>query len=218
MFSLRHARGRYTAERASQLSGVPKSTVYDWQRERIYVPDYAGGTPMAWSYRDLVYLRVLAWLRQNRMPRPIASEHVAKLKAHVAAGHDVTDLWADSRHLGVEGDGAEAFEAPGVLFPEFLARFDITDALHEEFRQKHLWGPDLVTPSDLTYISPWVLGGDPCLDGTRIQTASVFTLRTERGLRTEDIVELYPDLDADRVEDAFDLEVRLRGTEELIGA
>lgn len=52
--AMRHPRGRYSADRASQLSGVPTSTIYDWQRNDIYVPDFGGASPMAWSYRDLV--------------------------------------------------------------------------------------------------------------------------------------------------------------------
>jgi uncharacterized protein (DUF433 family) len=217
MYSLRTARGRYAADRAAQLSGVPKSTVYDWQRNDVYVPDYAHGTPMAWSYRDLVYLRVLAWLRQNGMPRPLASERVSLLKAHVAAGNTVTEVVADSRHMGIDGDGAEKFEAPSVLFPDFLSTFNVLDAV-EEFGQRRLWGPDLVAPTKLTYISPWVLGGDPCVDGTRIQTAALFTLRTDRGLSAEDVLALYPDLDSQRVDDAYGLERRLRGLDDLAPA
>jgi hypothetical protein len=38
-YALRHPRGRYTAERASQLSGIPRSTVYDWRREDVFEPD-----------------------------------------------------------------------------------------------------------------------------------------------------------------------------------
>jgi len=59
-FSLRHARGRYAVERTAQLSGVPKSTCYDWRREGILVPDYSSASPVMWSYRDLVLLRLLA--------------------------------------------------------------------------------------------------------------------------------------------------------------
>src|SRR5829696_8281996 len=65
LHALRHPRGRYAADRAAQLSGIPRSTLYDWQRADVYVPDFAGGSPMAWSYRDLVFVRVLAWLRND---------------------------------------------------------------------------------------------------------------------------------------------------------
>jgi hypothetical protein len=60
LHSLRHARGQYKADRAAQLSGIPRSTLYDWQRSDVLVPDFAGASPMAWSYRDLVFVRVLA--------------------------------------------------------------------------------------------------------------------------------------------------------------
>lgn len=62
-YALRHPRGRYNADRTSQLSGVPKSTVYDWRRDGILVPDFTAANPSMWSYRDLVLLRLLAWLR-----------------------------------------------------------------------------------------------------------------------------------------------------------
>lgn len=94
--SLRHARGRYPADRAAQLSGIPRSTLHDWQRNGVYVPDFAGGSPMAWSYRDLVFVRVLAWLRNDvRTPRPVAAERVSTLKRHISSGKRVTMLHAD---------------------------------------------------------------------------------------------------------------------------
>ena len=52
LFAFRHPRGRYTTERAGQLSGVPARTLYDWAKEGVLAPDYPG-RPMAWSYRDL---------------------------------------------------------------------------------------------------------------------------------------------------------------------
>lgn len=62
---LRSPRGRYSAERAAQLSGVPQRTVYDWQAKKVWVPDYAKASPMQWSYRDLVFLRLLLWFRRR---------------------------------------------------------------------------------------------------------------------------------------------------------
>lgn len=216
--SLRHPRGRYPADRASQLSGIPISTIYDWQRHGIYVPDYRNGRPMAWSYRDLVYLRVLAWLRSEGMPRPEAAEHVRHLRAHVSSGHEVHELRADRTSFLPDGDVLAPFNGASVLFPDMLARFDLVGAAVEEIDRERIWGPDLVTPSERTYISPWVLGGDPCIDETRIQTASVFALREDRGLEIADVIELFPDLEADAVDDAHRLERRLRGLETVAAA
>jgi uncharacterized protein (DUF433 family) len=214
--AMRHPRGRYSAERASQLSGVPASTVYDWQRNDIYVPDFAGATPMAWSYRDLVYLRLLAWLRQLKMHRPVAAERVLEAKKYVAAGHDLRNIRATSESVMFDDETTDRKTGANLLpfedFTGLLSVFDLLDPV-EELGKYPLWGPDLVTPSTHTYISPWVLGGDPCVENTRIPTATILALHEERGLSTAQIVELYPGLGPAAAEDAYTLEKRLRGIE-----
>src|SRR5437588_3324815 len=105
MYALRHPRGRYSADRASQLSGVPRSTLYDWRRESVYAPDFDGASPVAWSYRDLVYLRLLAWLRQLGMPRPRASDRVAAVKQRVVDGAEIRRIRTDGRTLVLDDDG-----------------------------------------------------------------------------------------------------------------
>ena len=214
--AMRHPRGRYSADRASQLSGVPTSTVYDWQRSDIYVPDFGGASPMAWSYRDLVYLRLLAWLRQLKMPRPKASEWVTEVKQYVAEGNELRMIRATAESVVFDDETTDRKTGANLLpfddFTGLLSVFDLLDPV-EELGKRPLWGPDLVTPSVHTYISPWVLGGDPCVENTRIPTATILALHEERGLSTAQIVELYPGLKPDAAEDAYELEKRLRGIE-----
>ena len=216
-YALRHPRGRYPADRASQLSGVPRSTLYDWRREAIYVPDFDGASPLAWSYRDLVYLRLLAWLRQLGMPRPRASERVAVVRVLVAEGAEIRSIRTDGRTLVLDDDGAVQLGDQNLLpFDDFLGllrTFDLLDPIDELRRRggHRVWAPDLVTPSEHTFISPWVLAGDPCVHRTRIPTAAIHALRIDRGLSTADIVDLYPGLAPEAADDAYRLERRLRG-------
>ena len=215
LHSLRHPRGRYPADRAAQLSGIPRSTLYDWQRAGVYVPDFVGGNPMAWSYRDLVFVRVLAWLRNDvKTPRPVAASRVLALKSYISAGKPVTMLHADRDTLAVDGDVSAPLDGSSRLFTDMLKSFDLTAAVEDFGRHATLWGPNLITPSAHTYISPWVLGGDPCVERTRIQSSSIYTLRTERGLDVAEIVSLYPGLKESAAQDAYELESRLRGTYE----
>ncbi|HEY8200560.1 MAG TPA: DUF433 domain-containing protein, partial [Actinomycetota bacterium] len=89
--------------------------------------------------------------------------------------------------------------------------FDLLEPIDELSRRGHrVWAPDLVTPSEHTFISPWILAGDPCIQGTRIPTSAVHALRGERGLSNADVVELYPGLTLEGAEDAYLLERRLR--------
>jgi uncharacterized protein (DUF433 family) len=54
------------------------------------------------------------------------------------------------------------------------------------------------------------MGGEPVVRATRIPTASLHALHSERGLDAERIVALYPELDSEQVDDAIALEDRLR--------
>ncbi len=218
-YSLRHPRGRYLADRASQLSGVPRSTLYDWRRETVYLPDFHRASPVAWSYRDLVYLRLLAWLRQLGMPRPRAAERTAEVRQLVAQGAEIRSIGTDGRTLVLDEKGTVQLGDQNLLpFDDFfglLRTFDLLKPIDELRRRGRgrVWAPDLVTPSQHTFISPWVLAGDPCIHRTRIPTSAVHALRTDRGLSNADIVELYPGLTPEAADDAYRLERRLRGIE-----
>jgi uncharacterized protein (DUF433 family) len=219
MYALRHARGRYDNARTSQLSGVPGSTIYEWRRNNVYVPDFTGDSPAAWSYRDLVYLRLLAWLRQGGMERHIASEQVLRVKTEVASGRDVRFLFANRETLVADEERTSRVTGESLLpFDDLFELFRTFDLLEpvKELRGSHpsrLWAPNLVTPSSLTFISPWVMAGDPCIVRTRIPTASVHALREERGLSNVEIVKLYPGLTVEAADDAYLLERHLRGHE-----
>ncbi|MGI9156816.1 MAG: hypothetical protein ACR2FG_09295 [Marmoricola sp.] len=58
--------GCYDAHRAAALSGVPKSTVYDWARKEVVVPSISPRQEKLWSYADLMALRIVSWLRRPK--------------------------------------------------------------------------------------------------------------------------------------------------------
>ena len=219
--ALRHERGRYSAERASQLSGIPKSTVYNWRRERILEPDFTVATPVMWSYRDLVLLRLLAWLRQGGMQRPLAAKKIRYVKKKLSSGAGIRLIHATRQDLVLDDAHGTAFDddrdnlLPSSDFYGLLATFDLHEPI-KELRSSHdrpVWAPNLVTPSEHSFISPWVMAGDPCVERTRIPTAAIYALRSERALPVGAIVELYPGLTAQAAQDAIRLEGRLRGVD-----
>jgi uncharacterized protein (DUF433 family) len=224
-YYLRHARGNYMAERASQLSGVPISTVYYWRRIGVYIPDFSEATPAAWSYRDLVYLRLLAWLRQLGMERGKARDAVTQVARMIQADETPRYLRADSQSLLVDSERTPRFEGHPNHLPfddlnGLLSTFDLHEPVEELRRDGHrAWAPHLIMPSKCTRISPLVMAGDPCIEKSRIPTSAVFALREDRGLSAHDIVELYPDgLTEEAADDAYLLERRLRGYDLPISA
>ncbi len=212
--ALRSPRGRYDSHRASQLSGIPRSTIYDWKRAKILVPDFFSARPIAWSYRDLVYLRLLAWLRHTGMERPLASRLVSTIRSEIQTGDRIDSIRSDGRIILRDEEtvtrysGENIFELDGLA--KMMDEFDLLEPIEEEFGDRPLWGPDLVNPSDYTFISPWVMAGEPCVNETRIPTSTLHALKEERGLLVENVIALYPGLKPEAVNDAWNLEQKLR--------
>jgi len=213
--ALRVARGSYGAERAAQLSGVPTRTVYHWAQTGALVPDYVA-SPKAWSYRDLVYLRLTAWLRTTRLPLPSVVELVSDWRKVFARADDPDSTLVSTDGVGVSlGEGFDVDTLTGqtvfATMVSTVATFDLLAPLEADgLGQTQLWGPNLVRPSKHTSISPWVLRGEPVIKGSRLSTGAIYALRTQRRLQPTDIVELYPGLSAQSVDDALALETRLR--------
>jgi uncharacterized protein (DUF433 family)/DNA-binding transcriptional MerR regulator len=209
--ALRSPRGRYPGPRAAQLSGVPRSTVYDWAREGVLVPDYAGAKPRLWSYRDLVFLRLLARMRHAGIDRAEAAADIAALRERLSRPDaDITKVRI--RDGLFVGDATEEIRTGQRALPDVLGlvqEFDLLEPI-EGVSKRAMWGPDLLQPSPHTYISPQVMGGEPCVDASRVPTASVMALVEQRGLSSDNVVRLYPQLTAEGVADAVDLEQRMR--------
>ncbi|MEX2620736.1 MAG: DUF433 domain-containing protein [Egibacteraceae bacterium] len=175
------------------------------------MPDYLNASPMMWFYRDLVFLRLLARMRQHGIRREQAADDVAELRKLLASpGSQVTTVRIGDRlFVGDDtyelGTGQQAFEE--VL--ELTHQFDLLEPI-EGVNRVPTWGPDLVEPSAHTYISPHVMGGEPCVDFTRIPSTAVLALVEARGLDTAKIVRLYPQLTPEGIDDAVAHERRLR--------
>ncbi len=211
MRALRSPRGRYGAERAGQLSGVPSRTLYDWAKAGVLVPDWFAALPRGWSYRDIVFARALAWLRHRGLERPVAAKQLELLRTRITDGAIDPLIRTDGAVVLLgesnvdELSGQQVFD--GIV--GLLDVFELTEPI-EGVSTREIRGPNLVRPSIHTHISPWVVGGEPCVDASRITSASLYALHTDRGLVTEQVLELYPQLSREPIDDAIELEVELR--------
>lgn len=214
--ALRTPRGRYDATRAAQLSGVPARTVYHWATHHVLVPDHGNLRPKAWSYRDLVFLRLTAWLRGHGLALGDVVARVSEWRAHFELAPEDATTQVHTDGVGVSlgplktdlVSGQEAFDE----LVSYTVKFDLLAPVGDidHLGRRRLWGPNLVRPSAQTAMSPWVLGGEPCLRHTRIPTASLYVMRRDRGLSAHDLAELYPEVDEASIEDGLTLESRLR--------
>ena len=204
--------GCYDARRTAALSGVPRSTVYDWARKGVVVPSISPEREKLWSYADLMALRIVSWLRHPKRLdgdlRPAsAMPHVRD--ALVQLDEQGLDLWdgrAGASPLYVDPTGKIVIVAPeathdlsgqGVLseWLDLLGPFEGTDGA----------GPDLRRPREHLRIVPGKYAGEPHLDGSRLTTVTIAAL-AGRGYTLDDVARLYPDETRESLEEAIDLE------------
>jgi uncharacterized protein (DUF433 family) len=211
-------RGAYPANRAAALSGVPKSTVHYWAREEILVPNLSAQRVKLWSYRDLLALRTIAWLRATKTAPDGHIVPATTMRAVRRALRDLDELdlelWTEdeSPNVAVDRRGQLVIDPHGrprrpggqhlldADLLDLLRPFEISTALH---------GPDLVVPRPRLRIVPGKLAGAPHNHRTRIETEALAAL-AHRGMQTAKIIRLYPIIDSADVDQALDLERQLQ--------
>ena len=91
--------GCYDARRTAALSGMSRSTVYDWARKGIVTPSISPEREKLWSYADLMALRIVSWLRQPKRladdVRPASAMSEVR-RALAELDKSGLDLWDDS--------------------------------------------------------------------------------------------------------------------------
>lgn len=198
--------GCYSAARAAALSGVPKSTVYDWARKGVVVPSVSPVHEKLWSFQDLLVLRAVHWLRRRKdeVPASPMPQVRAALEQTVMDGRNP---WTDpsiritvdlTGRIFVEASG-EPRDVHGQSTWEFTERLDLLGAFDHSSH--------LVSPTEHIAIRPSRLSGEPHLRDTRITTLDLAALAAD-GYENGQIAELY-ELSVERVEEAIQYEERL---------
>lgn len=199
--------GHYEAERAAALAGVPRSTLYHWARTGLIVPSISPEREKLWSYRDLLTLRLVRWLRTPKDDLGIARTTMTEVRELLEKiGKDLWRLDHAGRDVPtilVERDGTVVLDQqPRTALggQTYLLDDDQLD-LFAPFET----GVDLRVPRPRLRIVPGKVSGEPHLAGSRLTTRTVAALG-ERGFAASQIIELYPHEDPDALEEALELE------------
>lgn len=211
--------GAYTAERASALSGVPRSTLHYWARHGIVSPSVSPEKVKLWSYADLFRLRLVYWLRRPKAKddgRQIPATAMRKVRRAFAEldreGLDVWDAEGKDR-VFVDADGHIYFRpAEGVIIDGTsrgqVIMDDVLDLIAPFATLDGVQGPDLVRPRPYLRIEPGKLSGSPHIVDTRLETSAVAALGA-RGFAIPDLKRLYPFASTRALRQALELEEQL---------
>lgn len=210
-----HVAGAYTTDRAAGLAGVPLSTLHYWTREGIWTPSISATKVKLWSFSDLLGLRLIDWLRQDKEDIRLPRSSMTKIRRALSSTESFGERLAE-RTLEVlvdakggivlgEGDGLFIALKGGALQSMIDSRIDLIDAYQS---RSGINAPHLSTPRSTLRIVPGKLSGEPHVAGTRIETRVIAALRS-RGFDASRVRELYPVLTEENIDEAFDLEDQL---------
>lgn len=207
--------GAYTADRAAALSGVPRSTIHWWARERILVPSVSATRQRLWSFADLMGLRTIYWLRQRKTTEsgvdiPATSMGAVRAALGSLAELDVPLWHADRPMVLVNGNGHVYLETPGGMqtVEGQIASGELLDLIAPFSTNEGARGPDLHHPRAQLRIVPGKLSGSPHIAGTRVETRAIAALFND-GYDAGQVAELYPYLSPEQIGEALDLERQL---------
>ncbi len=191
----------YTPELAVKLSGATSYQLRKWRQTGLLVPEVHPHRPPIYSYRDIVALRAMVFLR--------AKTSMQKLRA--AWGNlDIVDVADHPSEFTFGTDGKVIFvkttsgtvldltRKPGHLVTEYT--FEELFAEFDNFRGDRV--VNLERPSRSLTVHPRTLGGFPVVEGTRVPFDTIAQLVDDVDVFVEDVPSMFPRVSIEAARDA----------------
>lgn len=192
---------------ASVLTGATVRQLAYWRRPTrsappLLVPEGKRGGRFLYSWADVVALRSIVYLRQEKsLPRIRgAVATLRRLEASEWTHLSAYRLISTPSSIIVQtpaGQLLDLEQRPGTVLEEILMR-DVLEPF--ETRGGQLV-PALRHPRPRIAVDPTVLGGYPVIAGTRVPFDVVASLADER-LEPDEIADVYPSVDREAIGDA----------------
>lgn len=201
----------YPAKLASVLTGNTPSQLYRLRSRGIVVPEVRPYRPPLYSFRDLVALRSIAFLRgktsAQKISRAFSSLDLFDLTEHPSQYTLGTD--GSSIYIEHEGRALDLVREPGSVT---VFSFDEVSGAFEDF-QGEVIAP-FGQPADHVEVDIGRLGGWPTVAGTRIAYDTIGNLVDDDTVTADEVGYYYPTVSADAARDVVKFHRRV----EAVGA
>lgn len=185
----------------SVLTGASQGQLRRWARDGLLVPEEHEHRPMLYSFRDLVALRIIMFLRSEtslqRVRKALTNLDVMDLTEHPSAYTFATD----GRSIGVV-DEANGTVVDLVRSPGQTADLGLAQAFARFSTKSGKMVNDFLAPRPRLSINPRRMGGWPTIVGTRITYDAIADLVDNRTIFAADVPNLYP-ITSEDVSDAL---------------
>jgi uncharacterized protein (DUF433 family)/DNA-binding transcriptional MerR regulator len=186
----------------ARLSGVSLRQLWLWHNSgliRAHVLPGGPGRPRLYSWVDYLKVRAARHLRDEGVSAQRTREAIAYLDQHVPAWY-LLPLHGFAGEPVVERRG---FTEPAALGAQHLMDWSILEGVLRALQAEGPLG-ELREFSEYVAMDPSVIGGNPVIKGTRLETQFIGAL-VERGLPVVEVAETYH-LSPEQVERAVEFQ------------
>lgn len=200
----------FPTELTSVLSGASVYQLRRWRRTRLLVPEVQAYRPPVYSFRDIVAVRTVVWLRRDvslqKIRRALANLPVFDFTEHPAKYQFATD--GDS--VGVVDEQGRIVDL--VLRPGQIQLFSLAQVFEAFRNRKGQQVVDLRKPSEHLEVGAGRLGGWPTVANTRVPYDDVANLLGDGDVSPDEVSRFYPSVSPEAARDAlaFHRDVRAR--------
>jgi uncharacterized protein (DUF433 family) len=195
----------FPLELASKLSGATPFQLSKWRRTGLLVPEVSHERPPIYSYRDVVALRAMVFLRAKTSSQKLTKAwanldtidmvEVADHPSEFKFGSDGSKIFV----LAASGDVLDLTFKPGHRLTEFTF-----EELFEEF--ENFRGERVINferPASSLSVHPRTLGGWPVVAGTRVPFDAIAQLVDGESVLLADVPDLFPRVTVEQARDAI---------------
>lgn len=195
---------------ASKMSGASVHQLAYWRNTSVLVPEIESvKSPFLYSFRDIVALRTLAWLRGDH-PLQLIRRSLDTLRELDMVEHPSSyKLIKLGKSIGVHLEGDRAIDIAKEPGQSTVGTLADVFAEFETIRNRRV--DPLLHPREGVEVNPSRLGGWPTIAGTRIPYDLVAALISDGSVPPERVGDYYPGVSADAARDALDFDQAVRG-------
>jgi uncharacterized protein (DUF433 family) len=192
----------FPADLTSVLSGASIHQLARWRRTNLLVPEVAKRPLALYSFRDVVALRTVVFLRSKvslqKVRKAFNNLPILDFTEHPAAYRFATD----GKSVGVLDENEHIVDLTVNLGQaRFFSLADVFAPFHAQSGHEVV---DFRKPREHLSIRARRLGGWPTIEDTRVGYDSVAKL-VVGGVAPDDVQRFYPSVSADAAVDAVDL-------------
>ncbi|QOT16512.1 DUF433 domain-containing protein [Paenarthrobacter sp. YJN-5] len=190
------------------LTGTSVSQLTRWRQRGLVVPEIQDTNPAVYSFRDLVAIRTVAFLRSQISLQKIRKAY-ANLDPLAFTEHPSQYRFGtDGKSIGVadeEGRVVDLVKAPGQI-----SLFTFEEVFDSFVNRSGREVVNFLRPRAHLEVLPGRVGGWPTVDGTRVTYDTIASLVDNDTITVEEVPLYYPSVSVAGAADAlsFDAEVR----------